>query len=366
MKIGIDISQVIYEGTGVGRFTTGLVEAIIKYAKHEDEWVFFLSSFRRNISTDLMKLIESSSHKFIKWPVPPRLLSVFFNEYRDASKSLLPLKSLNELDWFISSDWTEPPLKTKKATIVHDLVFKRYPETVEKNILKTQELRLKWVKKESRLIFCDSKVTACDLQKYYSIPETKLIVNYPGVEILKIPEGENVIEKYNITAPFILTVGKREPRKNLDRLIKAYQKIESDKPTLVIVGEKGWGTTNTEEKNIIYLGFVPDNDLVELYRSCLFLIMPSLYEGFGYPVIEAMLAGCPVATSDTSSLSEITKGAAHLFDPNNTDSINMALLRMSRDKALRSSLIDKGRVVGATYSWARYYNTLISSLKHRL
>ncbi|MCX6730434.1 MAG: hypothetical protein NTZ55_01155, partial [Candidatus Roizmanbacteria bacterium] len=144
MNIGIDISQVIYEGTGVGRFTKGLIETILQYDT-TNKWTFFFSSFRGKINEELLNKIKNSSHKYIYLPLPPAILSFLWNTLH-----IIPIETFTgPLDVFICSDWTEPPSKCKKATIVHDFAYLRYPETVHKIILETQKKRMNWVRRES-------------------------------------------------------------------------------------------------------------------------------------------------------------------------------------------------------------------------
>lgn len=357
MRIGIDISQISYEGTGVGRFTRGLTEAILT-SSGTHGWVFFHSSLRRGLDEDIKKRIIKKGHTLKKWPVPQKILSVLWNDMHTMSIDTI----LGELDWFISSDWTEPPAHTKKATIVHDLTFKRYPETVESGVRKTQKSRMKWVVKESSLIFADSNATKKDLKEYYSLSESKTVVNYPGVEMVK-PSSKKIP---GLSRPFILTVGKLEPRKNINRLIEAYEKWGNPEVDLVIVGQKGWGdVTKKQSKSIHFLGHVSDEELASLYLMCLFFIFPSIWEGFGYPLVEAMSMGAPTATSNTSSLKEIGEGASLFFDPHSTESIIQAMDRLATDSRLRNELKEKGLKKAKEFTWKRYIEKMIRELEVR-
>lgn len=367
MKIGIDISQIIYEGTGVSRFTKGLVNSILNYDA-TNEWIFFFSSLRRKLNTKLENKILHKGHKLIKWKLPPALLSFFWNDLHAFSKSyMLHVASFKNLDWFITSDWVEPPLPVKKATIVHDLVYLRYPETVDSKILATQKKRLSWVKKESKIIFADSQTTKDDLEDLLKIDSEKIYVNYPGVEVKK-PTKEQInlaLKKYNLKKPFILTVGKLEPRKNIRRLIESFIKLDKKNLDLVIAGSEGWGKNTSikhlikvKEKSIRFLGYVDDLTLYSLYSSCLFFIYPSIWEGFGYPVVEAMKFGSPVATSNTSSLNEIAKGAALLFDPFNISEIYQCINTLIHNEGLRIELGKKGQERSKMFTWKNYYNKL--------
>jgi glycosyltransferase involved in cell wall biosynthesis len=369
MKLGIDISQIVYEGTGVARFTKGFVESILQYDT-DNQWVFFSSLLRRKLDPILVEKIKSKGHHMINWHIPPRVLSVIWNDFHHVSNLLtshfLPFTSL---DWFITSEWTEPALPCKKATIVHDLIFKKFPETVDSTILKTQEQRLKWVAKESDIIFADSQSTANDLEELYAIDEKRIVVNYPGLEINNNLQATSyklqaIPQKYNINQPFILTVGKIEPRKNLQRLIEAFSQLPITHYQLLIIGPPGWGTMKpVENPNIRFLGFIPDEDLYALYHACHFFIFPSIYEGFGYPALEAMSCSAPTALADTSSLKEIGHNASLLFDPFNVNSIYDALQEMIQNETLRNELKQKGLEKSKQFTWVRYYNLFIKTLK---
>ncbi|MDH7476664.1 MAG: glycosyltransferase family 1 protein [Microgenomates group bacterium] len=368
MKIGLDISQIVYQGTGVGRFTAGLTEAILNFDK-KNQWFFFFSGFRQKLNYKLKQKILERNYLLIERPVPPKLLSLLWNNLHSGfTSSLLNLKLLNQLDWFITSDWTEPLLKIKKATIVHDLAFLRYPTTVLKKIKETQKKRLSWVKKESKIIFADSQSTKDDLINLLNFEKEKIVVNYPGVNVNKPTKEEikKTLLKYKLFGPFILTVGKLEPRKNLRRLIEAYEKSLIDDIKLVIVGPQGWENfpqlAIKKQENIKFLGYVSDNDLFALYSSCLFFIYPSIWEGFGYPIIEAMKLGATVVTSNHSSLKEISGDAAFFFDPFNIDSIQKSIQIVAHYQDLRNDLKKKGQKQASQYTWKKYYNRLISVL----
>jgi len=281
----------------------------------------------------------------------------------------MPVERLiGDVDWFITSDWTEPPSNTRKATVIHDLVFLQYPETVDPKILQTQKKRMRWVQNESDLIFCDSIATKHDVVKFLRLDEYKLETIYPGVTVMKPSEADvsRTLLRYGLTRPFILTVGKIEPRKNIKRLVDAFLSLDPQRANmdLVIVGPSGWGGSEfTMDKRIKLLGFVKDEELFSLYASCLFFVYPSLYEGFGYPIVEAMKLGCPVVTSNVSSLREIGQDCAYLFDPTNTSDIRKALQTLFFDESLRRSLVGKGLEKSHSFTWKNCYSHVITLLE---
>jgi glycosyltransferase involved in cell wall biosynthesis len=180
MRIGIDISQIIYEGTGVGRYVRELVSTLIRLFP-EHEYVLFGSSLRkRNILfkfTEQMKNI-SPNVKAVLWLIPPTILDILWNKFH-----ILPVTWLiGSIDVFWSSDWTQPPLaKAKGVTTIHDLSFLRYPESFHKKIIEVQNRRLNRAKKECSRFFCDSEATKNDVIDYCHISADKCIVVYPGI-----------------------------------------------------------------------------------------------------------------------------------------------------------------------------------------
>ncbi len=172
---------------------------------------------------------------------------------------------------------------------------------------------------------------------------------------------QEVRARYRLPEDFFLTVATVEPRKNLVSLLDAYKQINQQLgdacPPLVIVGRKGWNCddilgymTELQEK-VLFPGHVSDEELVALYQSAACLVFPSLYEGFGLPVVEAMTAGCPVITSTASSLPEVAGDAGLLIDPLNVDEIATAMQRVLQDRELRAEMTADGRVWAAQFSW---------------
>lgn len=178
MKIGIDISQVAYEGTGVATFIERLVENLLK-ADNENEYVLFFSSLRKIVHNSKFKVqSRSSKFKIKSFRIPLTILELLWNKLH-----ILPIEWLiGDVDVFITSDWTEPPtLKAKKATILYDLIVYKYPNETDRKIVEVQKRKLEWVKKESDLIFCISKSTARDAEEILQMPKGKLKILYPGI-----------------------------------------------------------------------------------------------------------------------------------------------------------------------------------------
>lgn len=358
MKIGIDVSQLAYPGTGVARYTELLVRSLIQNDTSH-EYVLFFSSLRKEFPEALQEQLPAN-FSLKKFRFPPTILDIIWNELH-----LYPVENLiGDVDIFFSSDWTEPPVRSaKKITTIHDLSIYKFPETSHSQIVKTQKRRLRRVQKESDAILCDSYATKNDVRELLTIDEDKLHVVYPPV--LTHEPSENTMaqtmKKYHAEKPFVLSVGKLEPRKNLSRLIDAFLMVDPKDVELLIVGPEGWDTTINRQKSekVRFLGYVSDDELFALYRSALFFVYPSLYEGFGYPVVEAMNLGCPVATSQTSSLGEIVDDSGLLFDPLATDDIAKTLEVLIKDSSLRKTLSIRGKQKAQKFTMATFYLSLL-------
>ncbi len=360
MKIGIDISQIAYKGSGIERFTTGLIQSILTFDKN-NEWVFFFSSLRNQLDYDIKTQIQNKGFQIKDYPFPPTLLTLLWNKLHMFKIDNL----IKGLDWLITSDWTEPPSSFKKATIVHDLVYKRFPETLSSIISKNQNLKLNHVRKESKIVFADSESTKNDLISFLGIQDNKITVNYPGVHFTTTNNefDKKTLNKFNITNKFILSVGKIEPRKNIQMLIDAYIELDLNSIDLVIVGDYGWGPHIKKYDNIKYLGYLDDKELFSLYKKSLCFVYPSIWEGFGYPIIEAMASETPVATSNTSSMKEISNNSTLLFNPYKKAEIKIAINKLINDSNLRKDLIKKGIINCQKFTWKNYYNKLITQLE---
>lgn len=177
MKIGIDVSQIAYEGTGVSVFLRKLTEGLLK-SDGKNEYVLFFSSLRRDFQFSIFNFKSNLNVQVKKFKFPPFLLDLLWNKLH-----ILPIEWLiGDVDLFITSDWTEPPVvKAKKATILYDIIVYKYPSETDKKIIEVQKRKLRWVKKESKIIFCISESTKKDAMEVLGIEKDRLRVIYPGV-----------------------------------------------------------------------------------------------------------------------------------------------------------------------------------------
>jgi len=177
MRIGIDVSQLAYPGTGVANYLENLVEHLLEVDK-KNEYVLFYSSLRRNFQFLIFNFQSNSNVSIRKFKIPPTLLEILWNRLH-----IFPIERLiGHIDLFITSDWIEPPMEhAKKATIIYDLVVYKYPKETAKKIVDTQKRKLKWVKKESDVIFTISESSKKDIIEILGIDSEKIKVVCPGI-----------------------------------------------------------------------------------------------------------------------------------------------------------------------------------------
>lgn len=360
MKIAIDISQIVYEGTGVARYTRELVRHLVRRDKN-NQYLLFAGTWRmQDVLERYVKEFSGMSHVIVRiLPLPQSLGTFLWNRLH-----IVPLeRCIGPFDILHSSDWIQPPTRAKKVTTIHDLVIMKYAETSHPTIVSNQERRLEWVRQECDAVITDSQATAQDVMHYLHIPKEKLHIAYPGIDPRYQSPAPNDVSRieaeYNLSSSYILSVGTQEPRKNLQRLLAAYsllrEKAKSGAtiPELVLVGNQGWAEKIHADAGIRMLGFVPDEDLPALYSGAAAFVYPSLYEGFGFPVLEAMAAGCTVITSDRGSLKEVVGDAAALIDPEDIEDICHQMERVTTDAGVRKEFIKKGKEQAAQFTWKK-------------
>ena len=177
MKIGIDISQLTHKNTGVANYLQNFIQKLLEVDK-KNEYILFFSSLRRNFQFSIFNFQSNPNVQIKKFKIPPTLLDILWNRLHIMSIEWL----IGDVDVFITSDWTEPPVKrAKKATILYDLIVYKYPQETDRKIVATQKRKVKWVKKESDLIFCISEATKKDAVDILGLDPNKIKVLYPGV-----------------------------------------------------------------------------------------------------------------------------------------------------------------------------------------
>lgn len=264
-----------------------------------------------------------------------------------------------------------PILHPRRSVVtVHDLGYLRYPEAHRAVDRRYLDASTRWSAHQAAAILADSAATKADLVQAYGIDPAKAHVIYLGRDetLRRVTDPARVAavwRKHGIGPRYLLYVGTLQPRKNLGRVIAAFAAI-ADRPELagvqlVLAGKKGWlyddlfaqGARLGLGDRVLFPGYIPDEDLPALLSSATAFVFPSLYEGFGIPVLEAGACGVPVITSNTSSLPEVAGDAALLVDPHDVDAIAAAMLRLVTDDALRAELARRGLENVKRFSWEK-------------
>jgi len=261
------------------------------------------------------------------------------------------------------------PISRLPASVVtiHDLGYHYFPAAHTRWQRWYLKLSTRWSASAATELIAVSQATAADLRRFYGVSTQKINVVYEAhTQNSASAPAENlaVLARYHLQRPYALYVGTIQPRKNLARLIQAAAKLYEENSwdcDLVLAGGTGWLSQSlaglvTElglTERIHFIGYVPDAELPALYADARFFCFPSLFEGFGLPVLEAQQYGAPVMTANNSSLPEIAGDAALLVDPMDVDALAAAMLRLSQDEALRQRLIEAGYQNVKRFSWAK-------------
>lgn len=355
MKIAIDVSQIIYD-TGVSVYTRGLVENLVGEFP-ENKYILFGGTFRRR--EEIKRFTNQFSNaQSVVTPLSPSLVHILWNRLH-----IMPIeKFVGKVDLFHSSDWAEPPSKYPKVTTIHDLAPILFPELTNPKIVATHKARLYWVKKESDLVIVPSKASFEDaINLGISKDRLKVVPEALRTDMKKASEDEvlRVKTKYRISGKYAISIG-NNARKNTARIVNAFEKAkaESGIDKLVVVG-RGENT----QRGVIYTGHVPNADLPALYTGAEVLLYPSIYEGFGLPILEAFSCDLPVVTSNISSMAEVAEKAAALVDPYEVESISEGITKAVKEK---EKLVKLGKERLKHFSWKKtaietmeVYKTLI-------
>jgi glycosyltransferase involved in cell wall biosynthesis len=264
------------------------------------------------------------------------------------------------LDCLLNPGFTAPVATAcPNVTVFHDLQHKRHPEHFRWFDLPAWNFFLWAAARRSRILIADSEATSADIVRFYAFPSDRIRVVPLGVE----HEFFSIAERRTATESFLLCTSTLHPHKNLERLVRAFNRFRSRRSgfRLVITGVRGFISKQLEELiadlkcgDVVELtGWIPRTDLLDLFRRAHGFIYPSTFEGFGLPVIEAMAAGVPLACSDIEPLRGITGNGALRFDPANTDEMVSAIESLVCDDQLRYDLTAAGRLRAREFTWEK-------------
>ena len=238
----------------------------------------------------------------------------------------------------------------RRVITVHDVTYKRFPELLQKETLDNLEAHMTREIARANAVICVSESTRRDVLHYYEVDPRRVVAIHSGLPELPEPAPIDLPSRY------ILFVSTVEPRKNLGLLLDAFERLDYG-GSLVIAGKIGWKAAEISRRlrgpRIVHLDYVAPAQLASAYRNADAFVFPSIYEGFGFPVLEAMAHGVPVVAARSSSVPEIAGDAALLFDPSDRQDLEEQLGRVLTDEVLRRELIARGRERAAQFRWDR-------------
>ena len=356
MLIGIDASRAARaERTGTEAYSLHLIRALLSTAPQHH--------FRLYTDRALPRELDAPNVELRVMPFP-RL----WTHVRLSTEMLL-----HPPDVLFVPAHVVPLIHPRTVVTIHDLGYFHFPQAHPPLARLYLDLSTRWNARVAAHVIADSQATKDDLVRYYGTSLDKITVAYPGRdEDLRRVDDPSVTEavkhRYNVTGDYLFYIGTLQPRKNLVRLVQAFANLRSlsdfRPPTsdlrLVIAGGKGWLSDDVFaevkrlglESQVLFPGRVAEEDKAALLSGAKAFVFPSLYEGFGLPVVEAMQCGTPVICSNTSSLPEVAGDAAVPIDPLDIDALAQAMARLLDDADLRRTLIERGYAQAKKFSWA--------------
>ncbi|HYN88210.1 MAG TPA: glycosyltransferase family 1 protein [Ardenticatenaceae bacterium] len=359
MRVCLDISAALGQGAGIGRYARELALALHRLPNGPDLVLFHNRQPGDQFPPELMEL--------------PRAEVPLGNKSWRAlmlTGQKLPatwLAELGDYDIFHGTDMVAPDVPKPTVVTIHDLSTLLYPE----HHTRLHRLHLQWALprtiKRAAAIITDASSTKRDLVARCAADPDRIHVIHLGVNHERFfaryrPEArQRAGRMLGIEPPYVLALGTLEPRKNLPTLLHAYARLGPTVPKLVLAGARGWGEgplfdlvrTLGLQDRVRFTGYVPEAVLPDLYAGSRLFVYPSLYEGFGLPVLEALACGAPVITSSSSSLPEVAGEAALFVDPTSVDALAEAMWRVLDNKRLRDDLRAKGPKHAARFNWER-------------
>lgn len=357
MDVGIDIGPVTGGRTGIGNYCYYLVKHLLELDR-----VWQLKAFSTGLRrVDARHFGESLFHRHV--PVPTRVAYTVWELFGGPAVDAL----LHGVDVYHATNYFLPPTSTAKRVVtIHDLTFLAAPHLCSPKIVGPFSRSIARFAREADAILTYSESTTRDIVRHLGIPAAKVAVAPLAVDDGFRPAPrehavDHVRRIYGVQPPYMLFVGTIEPRKNVPTLLRAFSRIAGEVPhQLVLAGPMGWNRAEFDRTldetglggRVLHTGYVEHHaELALFYSAADLFVFPSFYEGFGLPVLEAMTCGCPVAASDTSSIPEVTGGAAVLLPPGDVDAWANTVKELLHDTDRRASLSEAGQARAAAFSW---------------
>ena len=362
-RIAIDYTAAHEQGGGIGRYVRELARAIARLDPHAE--------FRFFVAGATAATLPQLNMRNVSWRAT-RVSPAWLARAWHRARLPLPVEAFTgAVDLYHATDFVLPPTlpRTRTLLTVHDLSFERAPGSAEPSLLRYLQFAVPKSVRRADHILADSQASKDDLMQLYNTPDEKITVLYCGVDEQFAPVADyaavdRVLEDHGLRGvDYVLSVGTLQPRKNYPRVIRAVKSLRDRGIDLhyAIAGGKGWLVDEIEKSiaenqmrdRVHLLGFVEDEQLPALYGGAMALVAPSLYEGFGLPLLEAMACGTPVITSNLSSLPEVAGDAGIQVDPADLSAIEAAIAQVAADADLRADMIHRGFKRASQFSWER-------------
>lgn len=372
MRIGIDITPLAKPRSGVPHYCHCLLEHLIPLAPGVE--FLGLSTGLEPIASGALPHPIGQRHI----PLPTRAMYRVWDVLRRPRADVL----LGGVDVFHATNYYLPPVKSARTVVtIHDLAFLARPELCSPKIARIFAKRVPAFMERADAIIACSDSTKRDILQYSNVDAAKVTVVHEAADEDFAPlERTRALERVEavcgVREPFLLFVSTLEPRKNVAGLLRAFERLAKDVPhTLVLVGAMGWKTGEIVEmlqrpelkERVVHVGFVRERaDIAALYSAADAFVFPTLYEGFGLPVLEAMTCGCPVVTSNNTSIPEVAGDAAVFVDAEDEGAIAAAVRHVLEDVALRETLTTRGFEQARKFSWRRCASATLEVYKSLL
>ena len=375
MNIAVDIRCLMTkERTGVAVYTFELLDALFKVDTQNSYYLFY------NSHKDVDQFLPTWDYKhvhFVKYAWPNKLLNMCMWLLKYPKLDTLISKKVDKrIDYFFSPNihFLALSKQVKHILTIHDLSYELFTECYsKKRRLWHALINPKKQCERANIIVCPSERTRLDVIAHFNISKEKVHTVYSGIPRKAPSNIEGVKTLYSLPQHFVLFVGTLEPRKNIIAAIKAFvsrKQVLDAGYECIIAGPRGWHDKEIldlidQYKQVRYIGYVDDSEKQSLYGLADAFVFPSIYEGFGFPVLEAMRAGTPVITSDRSALPEVVGDAAYVVNPLDINAIGLAIERVLDEENLRNMFIEKGTWRSSVFIWKKTAQQFISLYENR-
>lgn len=352
MRVAYDAAPLLNPHAGIGHYASALLNEMLKTTDFE----FTLFALTR--AANGSHIPTNDRVQLLHRRIPARVVVTAWEAIGWPSGEFLTGKA----DVVHGTNFWIPPIHEKRGIVtIHDLTFHLYPE-----LCTPQVRRYRWivpkVLKRCAAVITPSQTIKHEVVSYLKFPEDRIFVTPEGIrgDFRGAKPDRDLLSRLGVSGDYILFSGTEEPRKNLDRLIRAFARLEGLEIKLVITGPPGWGKTDLPalarelgaEKLVVFCGYLSNIELASVMAGARGYVFPPIYEGFGLPPLEAMAAGIPVVAARAGSLPEILGEAPIWCDPLNVTSIAEAISTLTTDEAVRQEAISRGNAVSSRYEWS--------------